>query len=263
MNKELSTPARHNGDSEWFQDWFDEDYLALYKHRNSDEARKFLGNLRHKLSSLGERGTVDLACGAGRHSWLLSEDFDWPVVGLDLSEPLLRRAVNHQSNQPKLRPAFVRGDLRQLPFHDQSFHLALNIFTSFGYFSDDAQHLQSLEEMRRILVPGGMLVMDLMNPAVAVDNLVAEDETQSGLWRVKQTRRYDPETKRIEKTIELHSEDGKTRSVRESVRIFKLNELESIMAEAGLTITDTWGDYQASPFNPSTSERLISFVERT
>ncbi|MCB1536407.1 MAG: class I SAM-dependent methyltransferase, partial [Rhodoblastus sp.] len=59
---------------------------------------------------------IDLGCGAGRDlKWLHTAGFN--VVGLDLSEPLVRIAQRH-SNAPG-----VVGDLRYLPFADNAFGL--------------------------------------------------------------------------------------------------------------------------------------------
>jgi len=255
----LSKPDFSN---EWYRDWFDEDYLTLYQHRDSAEARRFLNNVRSRFEDRGTKGVVDLACGAGRHAWVLATEFNWPVVGLDLSLPLLREAVNVDNDQTVRQPMFVRGDLRRLPFADQCCHLVLNAFTSFGYFSTDQEHQSTLYEMSRILAEHGVLIIDLMNPTVAISRLVPEDETQLGQWRVKQTRHYVSETSRIEKTIELTAANGKRRVVQESVRLFKMEEIEAMFAEAGVSIIECWGGYDASSFDHEHSDRMICIAER-
>jgi ubiquinone/menaquinone biosynthesis C-methylase UbiE len=258
-----SIPSARKHSDDWFRNWFDEDYLALYQHRDSTEARLFLDNVRERFQHLGSQGVFDLACGAGRHSWVLATEFDWPVVGLDLSLSLLNEAIKHEPIPAKGRPIFVRGDLRQLPFQDTSCHLVLSAFTSFGYFSDNSEHQTTLNEMGRVLCAGGVLILDLMNPSVAIENLVPEDETSRNNWRVKQSRRYVSESKRIEKTIELIARNGETRVVQESVRLFTPDELTAMLQAAGMKLIDRWGEYDASPFDPTRSKRMISIAERT
>ncbi len=258
------TSAQNAGKSgtEWFQDWFDDDYLALYQHRDSEEARTFLRHLRTQVGDPDERGAVDLACGAGRHSEILAGEFGWRVTGLDLSMPLLQRAVDNQRDERVARPQYVRGDLRRLPFGECTFPLELNVFTSFGYFGDDREHQLALNEMYRVLCPGGTLVLDLMNPAVAVASLVPKDETTTERWHVRQRRRYVAATKRIEKSIELTARDGSARQVRESVRLFEPDELDMMLKATRLNPVARWGGYEASSFDPETSKRLITFAER-
>ena len=57
----------------WYEDWFaDEHYLALYKHRNSEEASQAL-DLIEKVTQLPKDSAIlDLACGSGRHSMALA-----------------------------------------------------------------------------------------------------------------------------------------------------------------------------------------------
>jgi len=38
----------------------------------------------------------------------------------------------------------VRGDMREIPFAADSFDLVVNLFTSFGYFDDDREHVRVL-----------------------------------------------------------------------------------------------------------------------
>ncbi|MCB2212733.1 class I SAM-dependent methyltransferase [bacterium] len=262
MTQRKPTADAGTSGTEWFQDWFDDDYLALYQHRDSTEARTFLRHLRTQVGDPDALGVVDLACGAGRHSEILAGEFGWRVTGLDLSMPLLRRAVANQSVAKRTGPRYVRGDLRNLPFADGTFPLALNVFTSFGYFGDDDEHRQALGEMYRVLRPGGTLVLDLMNPTVAVASLVAEDETDTERWHVHQRRRYVAASKRIEKTIDLTARDGSARQVRESVRLFGPDELDEMLKATRLNPVARWGGYEASTFDPETSKRLITFAER-
>ena len=127
---------------EWYRDWFGEEYLALYPHRDAGEA---VAGVELVLSTLGNpQGTVlDLACGAGRHMLEL-ERRGHVVVGLDLSAPLLRQA---RTSDPGL--LLARGDMRNLPFADSSFGLVVNFFTSFGYFAEPEEDLRVLAEIGR------------------------------------------------------------------------------------------------------------------
>ncbi|HWC75748.1 MAG TPA: methyltransferase domain-containing protein, partial [Gemmatimonadales bacterium] len=125
--------------TEWFEQWFGEEYHALYPHRDEEDARRAVELIRGTVAwTAGER-ILDLACGPGRHAAEL-ERLGGRVVGLDLSRAMLRRA------RERSRAAFVRGDMRALPFRSGSFALAVNLFTSFGYFLSDDEHRSVVQQ---------------------------------------------------------------------------------------------------------------------
>ena len=248
-------PHSQQAEHEWFEEWFDDTYLALYQHRNTEEARQLVRWLASCCSEEAGRGVLDLACGAGRHAWTMAEEFGWRVFGLDLSTVMLKRALSHRRCAEC--PQFIRGDLRNLPFRSGHFGLVVNLFTSFGYFEDDREHLAALHEMRRVLHPQGKVVLDLMNPAVAVATLIPSDETRIGQLEVEQHRTFDRSTQRITKTITIQYPNGNTRKVLESVRLFSPAEIDGLLAEAGLDVTDRFGGYSGSTFISGESERMI------
>ena len=76
--------------SEWFQQWFGNDYLELYPHRDGKDAADAVGLIAENVSLRASR-VLDLACGSGRHSEVIRQR-GGSVVGIDLSLTLLRRA---------------------------------------------------------------------------------------------------------------------------------------------------------------------------
>lgn len=79
------------------------------------------------------------------------------ALGVDVSEPMLRRAVSAET-APNV--GFLRADARTLPFHDASFDVA----TSLSVLQLIPDPLSVMDEMGRVLVPGGRLA--LMIPTV-------------------------------------------------------------------------------------------------
>ena len=124
-------------EADWFEEWFGEDYLHIYQHRDETEAERAIELIATNLAGRQIDTVLDLACGAGRHTRVLRER--WWTVGLDLSLALLRLARRESLEAP-----YVRADMRELPFADESFDLVVNLFTSFGYFEDDSEHVRVL-----------------------------------------------------------------------------------------------------------------------
>lgn len=251
---------------EWYRNWFDDDYLELYRHRDSAEAREFLDHVRARFDTFGRDGAADLACGAGRHAWVMAAAFGWPVVGVDLSMTLLEHAARTDPAELALNrartPRFVCGDLRNLPLRSSAFRFAVNLFTSYGYFRAERDNERALREMARVLAPRGVLILDTMNARRAVETLIPEDRRQTGEWDVHQRRAYHSAARRIEKTITLRRADRPERRVTESVRIYTPAELDALLARADLETIDRWGDYHASPFSERNSPRMITIAER-
>lgn len=236
---------------DWFQDWFGEEYLALYPHRDETEAQRAIQMVESEISGKHIRRVLDLACGAGRHTRPLADR--WWTTGLDLSPVLLKVAhtVEPEGN-------YVRGDMRVLPFADRSFDLCVNLFTSFGYFESDAQHLRVLAEVARVMDIGGTFVLDFLNSKSVGANLVARDERQVGDQVVEQRREITEDGRFVQKTISV---SGSEKKFIERVRLFSVGELEMMLEESGFGIAARKGDYTGAAFTDG-SPRAILFAVR-
>jgi SAM-dependent methyltransferase len=100
------------------------------------------------------RRVLDVACGPGNTTRRLLPRLgdDALVVGLDAAPAMLRTAVTETTDP---RAAYVLGDAGALPFVDGAF----DAVTCLGalYLVEDAERV--LEELARVLAPGGRLVV--------------------------------------------------------------------------------------------------------
>ena len=237
--------------TEWFQDWFGSEYLELYSHRNSESARTEISWISKELKLNSNSKVLDVACGAGRHlSALLSTTQH--CYGGDLSMPLLTTAI---SKDAQLLGRILRYDLRSLPFANESFDVALSLFTSFGYFIDDEQHLLSLREVTRILKPAGTFMFDFLNAPKTIRDLVPESRRSLPGKELLEKRSYNRETKRIEKQINIKTRAAEKNFI-ESVRAYSESEISALIKQAGLRIIKQFGSLAGAPFN-SEADRLI------
>ena len=181
----------------WFVRAFDAGYLARYSHRSDAEARATIDWLASAALIPSTGRLLDLCCGAGRHAAALGAR-GAHVTGLDLSPALLAHAG---ATAP--RAAFVRGSMGALPFRAGAFAGCIHMFTAFGYFERDADNQAVLQEVARVLAPGGRYVLDLFNGPLLVRQLVAESVARVGPDTVRERRRFDAARKRLEKDIEI------------------------------------------------------------
>jgi len=232
----------------WYASWFDTPYYhILYKDRNYREAQIFMDNLTHYLNLPEKAKVLDLACGKGRHSIYLNQ-LGYDVIGADLSENSIAEA-NKNANETL---HFVVHDKRE-PF-DQKFDAIFNLFTSFGYFENEADDIKTLLAIKESLSEYGFAVIDFMNAQQVTDNLIAEEtkEVEDITFHIK---RYVSDGFIIK---EIDFEDkGCSYHFTEKVRAYTLEDFERMMTQAGIYLLDTFGDYKLKKFHKNTSERLI------
>jgi SAM-dependent methyltransferase len=252
----VSTPNRpappfRAQEADWFEEWFGEDYLRAYQHRDEDEAERAIALIAHHVREQNVRSVLDLACGAGRHSKILCER--WWTVGLDLSAALLRVARKESPTAP-----FVRADMRELPFAAESFDLVVNLFTSFGYFEEDSEHVRVLRCVFSVMRPGGTLVIDFFNANQVKEDLVPYDERVENGITIEQRRAISADNRFVEKTIKLRE---KGREYVERVRLFSAGDLGRMLESAGFEVVARVGDYSGSVWTEE-SPRAILFACR-
>lgn len=234
---------------EWFRDWFGEEYLALYPHRDEREAQEAVELYREVVGPQPGSRILDLACGAGRHlRELRAAGLD--ATGLDLSMVLLRTGRSRAASDP-----LVRGDMRALPFSGRAFEGLTSFFTSFGYFADPVDDRRVLLEMARVLAPGGAFMLDFLNEARVRRELVPEDSRETEGQRVVQVRKISKGV--VVKEIRIEPADGgEIRRFEERVRLYTCEELVDLLAEVGLVSEHRFGDYRGACFETG-SPRLI------
>lgn len=240
---------------EWFEQWFDSPYYhALYKSRDENEAQKTLDNLLSALVLPPGARILDLACGKGRHSRYLAEK-GYDVTGLDMSSASIEFARQFEHE----RLSFYQHDMR-LPFRINYFDAVMNMFTSFGYFKSDRDHLLSLKNVQRGLKPGGLFLLDYFNSEWIRQHLVHSDIiTVDGIeFHMKRNIREGY----VFKSVEFAAE-GRQFHFQERVRLFTCADFESMLAAAGMVLRNTYGSYDLNDFDTHNSRRLIIIAQKT
>lgn len=234
-------------DTDWYRDAFGADYLRIYAHRDDETASAEIVHFLARLDVRPHARVLDVCCGAGRHMAAFRQR-GMNVIGVDLSAALLAAARDRHGGR------LVRGDMRRLPF-PTGFEWVFNLFTSFGYFTDDGENRAALAEMARVLRPGGTLVLDHMNRAWVTRTLVARsvDEVQGGT--LMQERRI--EGARVIKEITWRRLDGEVRRFHESVRMYSPQEVRELMAQCGLTVESLWGDADGMPLGEDSPRMIV------
>jgi SAM-dependent methyltransferase len=232
--------------TEWYEEWFGEDYLRLYPHRDDADARRAVGLIGRTVGLSPGWRMLDVGCGAGRHARAFTE-LRAVCFGLDLSATLLRLARQVTS------APLIRADMRHLPVRPASMDLTVNLFTSFGYFEQDAEHAAALQEMVSTVRPGGWFVIDFLNAAAVRRQLVPQESLELAGQTVQVTRSVSPDGRYVCKSIRAPA----GRQYMERVRLFEPDQISEMLEAAGVRIRHRFGDYDASPLEPGRPRTIL------
>ncbi len=108
--------------------------------------------------SQGHRA-LDLSCGTGRSALALARR-GFPVAGVDVSAPMLHLAARN-AKEAGLALPLIRADARALPVRSGAVEL-VTIILGLEFVSDPRI---VLDECRRVLAPGGRVVVAILNRA--------------------------------------------------------------------------------------------------
>lgn len=246
MDAQLAPPT------EWYENWFNSHYYhLLYFQRDEQEAARFIDALVHKLQPPAGSRMLDVACGKGRHSKQLASK-GYFVTGIDISEASIAAANESASEQLE----FFVHDMR-LPFRMNYYDYAFNFFTSFGYFRTRREHDNTIRTIAQAIKPGGIFVIDYLNPHYVEQHLVYQSELQVAGINFQITRWLD-ETHFYKKiVVEDEKRQQEPIEFREKVAKFSLGDFNDMFAYNGLQLQDAYGSYLFEPYHVQHSPRMV------
>ncbi|XVS61610.1 class I SAM-dependent methyltransferase [Actinosynnema sp. CA-299493] len=199
----------------------------------------------------GDR-VLDLACGPATHLVPLARR-GAAVTGVDLSEAMLARA-REVCERAELDARLVRADMRAHVEPD-TYHLVINMYTSFGYFTDPGENLAVLRNAHASLVPGGRLLVDVLGKEVFagwVGRPQAVD-VDGGTVFMRDTVLDDWTRVRSDWTW-VRGDDVRRTSLYST--LYSAAELRALFEEAGFTDVECFGGFDCSPYD-NHARRLI------
>lgn len=246
----------------WYKKWFDnKEYLELYSHRNSADAKKAADLIVESVPLSRNSSVLDLACGNGRHSLIIASR-GYNVLGADLSPFLINEAKKKLKNQYRRyrkKLSFELMDMRKIPYKNK-FDLVVNLFSSFGYFDSDEENIKVVSGVSKSLRKGGYFFFDFLNENYVRKRLVPFDFSKRNRKAIIQVREITGGF--VKKSIIIVKNpagklDPEISYFHEKIRLFDLNDFRQIFIKCGLKIVKTFGNYKGDKFNKQNSERLI------
>ena len=238
-------------------DWdelFDESYFRFYGPMLDDERARIEAEGAIGLADVEPGAEVlDCPCGFARHSAVLAT-LGYRMTGVDRSAAQLAEARRRLGSAEW--PRLSRADYRELPFEDASFDAALNLFTSLGYLDRDGD-VTVLRELRRVLRPGGRLVLETMHRdrLARVYTPRAWDPLPDGSIVHRRSGSFDLVAGTVANTYRILGGDDPVER-RFVHRVYTAGEWDAMLAEAGFSQRRFLGGWNGEPLTPET--RLIA-----
>ena len=244
---------------EWFEN--DDFWRDFYPYMFSAERFAAAPEEVNRIMALTGRsnGSVqDLCCGPGRHSVEFARK-GFQVTGVDQSTYLLDRAREHAS-ATGVSIEWVREDMRNF-VRPNSFDLACNMFTSFGYFKEEEENLRVLRNLYQSLKANGVLIIEALGKErLARVWLNAQcTDLPDGSMLVQRPKLRDDWT-RIASEWTLIKE-GRARSFNFEHTVYSGRELKESLLNAGYNRVQLFGSLQGAPYDLE-AIRLIAVAHK-
>jgi len=206
-----------------------------------------------KLLQIEERARIlDLCCGNGRHSLVLSQrGFD--VVGVDRTTAYIEEARS-EAEKRGLDVTFVVADMREYcaPNH---FDIVMNLFGSFGYFEDPDDDRRVVENMYASLRPGGQFLIETMGKEILARDFQEKDWGEEGDLLFLSEKKVSQNWGRIEtRWIAIRGTERIEHRV--SIRSYSAAELSLLLSECGFTELRVFGSLDGAEYDQA-AQRLV------
>lgn len=242
---------------EWFEDqeFWKKFRNHLYSERRLEEAEEMVENII-LLTGIEEGKVMDMPCGVGRHS-LEFVDRGFEVKGIDISQSFIEEANQKAENR---EIEFVQGDMREFS-EEGEFDLAVNLFTSFGYFEDEKENMKVLENFHRSLKEGGMLVIETLGKEVLALNGVSGNHWTDKDGRYFLMKHEVTQNWRWHDMTWIMFSEGEIKENTVKHRLYSADELAEMVGKAGFSNVELHGDLDGREYDQE-AERLVVVAEK-
>jgi ubiquinone/menaquinone biosynthesis C-methylase UbiE len=132
--------------------------LAIRKKKES--TKKEISYLKKYLNK--KQRILDLACGYGRLAIPLAKQ-GYNIKGVDIT-PIMIKKAKESAKKEKLKIEFKIGDMKNLPYKDNSFDAIICMWSVFIELTNKKEQLKSIKEILRVLSKNGFVLIDMPCP---------------------------------------------------------------------------------------------------
>jgi SAM-dependent methyltransferase len=194
----------------------------------------------------------DLCCGIGRHSVELGR-LGYRVTGVDRTGLYIEQAKK-KAHEQGLDIRFVQDDMINF-CEPNTFDVAINIFTSFGYFEKAGEDKQVLENVYKSLKNDGTFLIDIVGKEVLArifqEKRWYEEEGTISLEEAKLREDWSSVENRW-----IIIRDVERDEFRFSLRLYSAAQLSELLKSCGFGKVEIYGDLSGTPYD-QTAKRLV------
>ena len=231
-------------------------YDALTGDVGYEKRADFLEKLFEK-SHIPVKTVLDLACGTGTMTWILTGR-GYELIGVDASEEMLAAAMGKSGSVEGVAPIFLHQSMPKLDLYG-TVDAAICCLDSLNYLTNPKDVQRTFARLHLFVAPGGVLIFDIntVEKLMALDGQVFLDETEDTycVWRPEFRRGIctyymdlfqQQSDGSWEREFEMHRE-----------RAYTVEELTAWLTEAGFGEIRTYGDGKLR--RPAEGEQRIYF----
>jgi len=182
---------------------------------------------------------LDIGCGTGRHSIELAKR-GYNVVGIDLSESMLKRAKEKARNE-NAKVDFIQADARHLNFNNK-FDLAIMLCEgAFPLMETDEMNYAILENAANALKQNGKLIFTTLNGLFPLFHSVKDFINQNSSEGTSKENTFDLMTFRDISTYEVVDDFGNKKTLKCNERYYVPSEITWLLKSLGFKKIDILG----------------------
>jgi SAM-dependent methyltransferase len=243
--------------------WYDHDNYwitfesILFHQKRLADTPSQVDNIIKLLNVKEGAKILDLCCGIGRHSLEFARR-GFQVTGVDRTKSYLDKAKN-QAKAEKLPIEFVNEDMRMF-CRAEAFDVAINMFTSFGYFDDAADDRKVVENVRRSLKSNGKFLIEMEGKELLARKFRERDWNEiNGLIILEERKLLNNWEKVAGRWIIL--KDGQRFEHKFVIRLYSAVEITSLVKQCGFTEVHVYGSLDGIDYDQS-AKRLVVVAQK-
>ena len=220
--------------------------IMNYRWEQALEEAKWIVKIL-EANDIFEGTILDIMCGNGRHAVYLAER-GYNVVGIDISPTFINYAWK-KAKQMGLsdKVKFIVGDFRNLDEIGKAyapFDAAINIWTSIGYYGEEADYIL-FKKARQVTRKNGLFILaDTISKESLQSDFCPLTYAEFPDMLVLHFAEYDPLESTINDLWRFYEKKGndwifKT-AVKLKIRVYSLGEIKQMLQKAGWRVVNAY-----------------------
>ncbi|MFU8831817.1 MAG: class I SAM-dependent methyltransferase [Wenzhouxiangella sp.] len=203
------------------------------------------------LAGIEPEQVLDLGAGPGRHALPLARK-GYTVTAVDTSAGLLQKL---EAERGELPIETICADMRAF-VREQAYDLVLVMWTSFGYFDDEADHEKVLNNILQSLKPSGRVILDLVGLEYLCRSLEPAHVTEydDGRLLLERPSLTDDMTRLDNEWLLI--DDDRVERAHFSHRVWSAGEIRALLERNGFQVHGIYGDCDGADYDLE-AERMI------